>query len=252
MAFVKYERDGNIAIVTLNRPDRLNALGRELIEDLELACMKFENDPQARVAILTNSGGSFSAGADLKEAVKGQHIGIMTDHVDETMRKITKPVVAAVRGFVLGGGLWALLLNADIRIAAAGSTFGMPEIALAIPAVPHFFLVQNIPLSAAMELVLNEDPMPAQRAYDIGLVNKVVPDEQLMLAAMDMAEKIARLSPWATRLIREARLKAVMLTEQALELKEIRQKIRSELTHSEDYREALRAIAKKHLQEHDT
>ena len=244
MSFVKYRTEGRVAVVTLDRPDRLNALGSELASDLEQACASFENDTHAPVLVVHGSGRAFSVGVDLREATeRGTHTGVITDRVHQSMRSITKPIVAAVHGHVLGGGLWAVMLNADLRIAAESASFGMPEIRLAIPAVPQFFLAQNIPLCAVMELVLNDEPMTAKRAYDIGLVNKVVPDGELMDTAMKMAQRIAELSPWATKFIREARLKAVSTSERMLELEAIRQEIRSALAVSEDHQKALQAAA---------
>lgn len=243
MSFVDYRIEGAVGLIVLDRPDRLNALGSELASDLEQACTSFESDHDARVLIIQGSGRSFSAGVDLREATEEPtQMGVVTDRVQQSMRRITKPIVAAVHGHVLGGGLWALMLNADLRIAAESAVFGMPEIHLAIPAVPQFFLAENIPLCVAMELVFNDEPMTAKRAYDVGLVNKVVADEALAGTAMKMAQRIAALSPWATKFIRAARLRAVSTSERLFELEAIRLEIRAALMESKDHRNALQAV----------
>jgi enoyl-CoA hydratase/carnithine racemase len=245
MAFVDYEKNGSISVVTLKRPERLNALGSELVSDLEGAWKRFENDAEARVAILTGSGRSFSSGEDLKDVTQlAIKMGTSTNHVNEIMKTITKPIIVAINGIALGGGVWVLVLNCDVRIAAASATFGMPEIVFGIPVLPELFLAQNIPLCAVMELILTNDRMTAKRAYDIGLVNKVVPDEELMRTAIKIADMIAKLSPWAVQLVKQARLRAVEVFDEVWKVNQSRQDIRSELSRSDEHREALRALLK--------
>ncbi len=246
MAFVDYEKKNGVAIITMNRPERMNALSKALITELISACERFENDSEAKVAILTGKGRGFSAGADFNDVAQRQAlIGSGADKVVDAMRKITKPVIAAINGFALGGGLWAMVLNSDIRIAAASAAFSLPEIALVIPMDPALFLAQNIPLSAAMELVLCDEPMSAQRAYDIGLVNKVVADEELMPAAMKMAERIARLSPWALGVVKKAKLEAVGISDRVWELPQRNQQILEGLAKSEEHKRAVKALIAK-------
>ncbi|MFC1986883.1 enoyl-CoA hydratase/isomerase family protein [Chloroflexota bacterium] len=237
MAFVDYQRKGNIVIITLNRPDRLNAMGYEVVERIKDACKKFEEDDEARVAILTGTGRAFSAGADVKDfgkpaIVKGAH---------EVVVAVTKPVIAAVNGMALGGGCY-LTIACDIRIAAESATFGWPEINLAIPVRPERILPQRLPSCVVMELILTGERITAQRAYEVGLINKVVPDEQLMPAAMKVAERIAGLSPWAVRLTKKAGTEALALSkEDSDKEKEVPILARS----SEDHNEAVKAFAEK-------
>ncbi|MFC1986725.1 enoyl-CoA hydratase/isomerase family protein [Chloroflexota bacterium] len=246
MAYVNYEKRDKIVIITINRPERLNALGTEVFTELNAAYDKFENDEDARVAILTGSGRAFTAGADMKERVQRQAGVEMGPRPDRfAMRKLTKPVIAAVNGLALGAGLALLVMQSDIRIAAASATLGMAEITRALPLGPECFLAQGIPLCAAMELILIGEPLTAQRAYDIGLVNKVVPDEELMPAAMKIAERIAELSPWAIGLTRQAGVKAVEIFEEALQFKQNMQKLSDAAAKSEDHKEAVKAFAEK-------
>lgn len=242
--FINYQKKNSIVVITLNRPDRLNALGNEVVKELEEALNEFQCDAETRVAILTGSGRSFSVGADVKEGARRHtRLGVESDRVNCIMRKVEKPVIAAINGFALGSGLWALVLNCDIRIASLSATFGMPEIALAIPARPEPFLAQNIPLCAALELIISDDRITAQRAYDIGLVNRIVPDEELLPTAMKIAEKIASLSPWAINSIRRAGMEAIKLSEETWQLNKRKQKVIAELSESEEHREALKAFA---------
>lgn len=243
-AVVNYVKKDKTVIITMNRPDRLNALDNELAAKLSDAFKRFENNPYAKVAILTGSGRAFSAGLDLKEMAWLREEP-EPQRVDEVMRKITKPLIAAVNGLALGAGLRQLVLQCDVRIAATSATFGMPEIALAVPGVPEPFLAQGIPLCAAMELVLTGEPITAERAYQIGLVNKVVPRGELMPTAMKIAERIAGFSPRALRLIRQAGVQAIEASEEMLNWKQKRQDIRAELLKSGVHREAVRAFVEK-------
>ena len=235
--FVEYEKNNKIVIITLNRPDRLNALGREIAEEMQEACKKFEGDKEARVAIITGRGKAFSAGVDINE-VAGAPIPAMPNKV---VGAVTKPVIAAVNGFALGVG--CLLMTAcDIRITAESAKIGMPEIQRAISFPPDRLLIQGIPACAVMEIVLTGEHLSAQRAYEIGLVNKVVPDEELMPTAMKIAERIAELSPWAVHLIKEAAIKALALSKEDLDQEE---EMRVLTRKSEDFQEAVKAFLEK-------
>ncbi len=234
MAFVSYEKKGNIAILTINRPARRNAVGREVTADLADACIKYESDDEARVAIITGTGKSFIGGADLKE-LDGPPMPVQAFDVVE---KIPKPVVAAVNGYAIGAG-FLVMMACDIRIAAKSATFSLPEIARAIPLGPERLLAQNIPTSIVMELLLTGETMTAQRAYEVGIINKVVPDEELMSAAMAMAEKIARFSPWVARVVKEAEIKALTLSKKVQVQEQERRVMARE---SGDFKQAIKAF----------
>lgn len=250
MAFVDYQKKDNIVTITINRPDRLNALCLEVVAELRDAREKFEGDPEARVAIITGSGRAFSAGLDIKEFTAPDQPGVMGVVKKEGFEdapqiggwsKVAKPVIAAVNGFALGGGCF-LAIACDIRIAAASATFGMPEITLGLWGTPDEFIVQGIPACIAMELALTGERITAQRAYEIGLVNKVVPDKELMPTALKVAERIAELPPLAVRLNKLVAQKAL---EVSREIWDLRYKIEIELLNSEDYHEAAKAFVEK-------
>lgn len=245
MAFVDYQKKDNISIITLNRPERLNAISVELGEDLTTACEKSESDPEVRVVILTANGRLFSSGADVKEVgqqrarlIEGPTVAL------GAMRKITKPAIAAVNGSVVGMAC-ALMMLCDIRIVVKSATFSIAEIKFAIPAGPENMLAENIPLCAAMEFVLTGDPISAQRAYDIGLVNKIVPDEALMPEAIKIAERIAELSPAAIRLVKQARTDAMEASQKMWKSGSKRKITTDEIFATEDFREAVSAFMEK-------
>lgn len=175
--------------------------GQEVIDGMKDACRRYEEDKEARVAIITGAGRAFSAGFDINQ-VGGPPISPEAHNVFEA---IAKPVIAAVNGFALGAG-FLLMMACDIRIAARSAKLGLPEITRAIPLGPQRFLIQNIPSCAVMELLLTGEHISAQLAYKFGLINRVVPDEELLPAAMKMAGRIAELSPWAVHLIKVTEL----------------------------------------------
>ena len=237
MAFVDYQKKGNIAVITINRLDRLNALGHDVTEGIKESCRKYEDDEEARVAILTGTGRTFSAGADIKEFGKPMIIVEAYNAIEA----VKKPVIAAVNGFALGAGCY-LAIVCDLRIAARSATFGMPEITRVIPVGPKRLLMQGISACVAIEMLLTGEHITAQRAYEVGLVNKVVPDEELMLTTMKMAERISEFSPWATRLVKEAFINALDLEQEELEAIQERRILARK---SEDFQEAVKAFNEK-------
>lgn len=250
MAFVDYQKKGSIVTVTINRPDRLNALGLEVVTELKGAKEKFEGDPEAKVAIITGSGRAFSAGQDIKEFGAPEQAGIGDVLKKERYEdapaiggwsNVTKPVIAAVNGFALGGGC-GLVMACDIRIAAASATFGMPEITVGLWGMADGFIMQGIPVCVAMEIALTGERITAQRAYEIGLVNQVVPDEEVMPTALRVAERIVQLPSLAVRLNKLAAVKALEVSK---EIWDLRYKIETELLNSEDHLEAARAFVEK-------
>ena len=208
---VLYEKRHNVAIITLNRPERLNAITRELltglIEQLETA----RRDPGVVAVILTGAGRAFCAGEDLKETSAGKTIEqwvAETDGLQEVQRVILalgKPLIAAVPGYALGGGC-EFAMSCDIRIAAEEAKFGFPEteVGLTITTAGTKLLSQIVGLGKAKELVFTGDFVDAPEALGIGLVNKVVAAERLLDEALAMARKIGAKSPLALKLSRIA------------------------------------------------
>lgn len=205
------ETDNAIGIVKLNRPQVLNALSHDLMEELVKALEEFDHDDNIRVIILTGSDRAFAAGADIKEMSAETTISIMSKDRFSTwdrIRNIKKPIIAAVSGFALGGGC-ELVMNCDIIIASETAQFGQPEINIGV--IPGAGgtqrLTRVVGKHKAMEMILTGRPITAQEAYRIGLVNKVVPVELYLEEAKNMARDIASKSPIASRLAKEAVLK---------------------------------------------
>ena len=240
MAFVEYQKKGHIVTITLNRPDRLNALGKEVTDEVVEACKKVDSDPEARVAIITGTGRAFCAGNDVREMheVGGPPNPV---HAAYVVAEMNKPVIAAVNGFALGGGCW-IAIACDIRIAAKSATFGMPEIKVAIPLGPERFLIQQIPLCIINEMIFLGERITAQRAYEVGLINKVVDEKDLMPEAVKTAEKIAELSPWAIQINKKAKIKASSLSKETFDEEQHRRIIARQ---ADDFKEAVKAFAEK-------
>jgi len=217
MAFVEYERDGAIGLVTLNRPERLNARSDALESDLRQAWQRFEADDDAKVAVLSGAGKSFCAGMDLKErpdrrSITGERLQSVAGTYD-----VTKPIVAAIHGYCLGGGL-TLAMWADIRLAARSAVFGFPEIRHGIHPNTPYFVANLIPVCVIAELALTGENMTAQRAYEAGLINRVVSDDSLMEEARAVAQRMASFPLRVLRLGKQTLRKATELPQEAWDL----------------------------------
>ena len=206
MSEILYEKNDHIAFISLNRPQALNAINRSLANQLIKAWIDFRDDKDVWVAILSGQGESFCTGADIKEMDIGkwefrQSLLFGDEPIGPSEYNVWKPIIAATHGHVNGGGLW-LALQSDIRIAATNSLFGAGETRVNLPVLIAPFLSDYMPRCIAAEILLTADPMDAQRAYEIGLVNKIVPQDQLMNEATKVAQKICKrgpLSVWATK-----------------------------------------------------
>lgn len=209
------DKDGACAVVTLHRPQALNALSYGLVKDLSLAMQELDQDAEVRVIIVTGGEKVFAAGADIKEMAD---LGPFDERVQERLayrdriNKITKPVIAAVSGFALGGGC-ELAMSCDIIIASETARFGQPEVNLGI--IPGSGgtqrLTQVLGKHRAMELVLTGDMLTAADAERLGLVNRVVPVELLLEEAKNVAKKIAAKPALAIKAAKEAVLKSANL-----------------------------------------
>lgn len=206
------DRDGAIAVVTLNRPQALNALSYGLVKDLSLAMQELDQNPEVRVIVVTGGDKVFAAGADIKEmADKGPFDAMVLERLAyrDKINEIAKPVVAAVVGFALGGGC-ELAMSCDIIVAAENARFGQPEVNLGI--IPGSGGTQRLThllgKHRAMELVLTGDMLNATDAERLGLVNRVVPAELCLEEAKSIARKIAAKPELAVRAAKEAVLKS--------------------------------------------
>ncbi|WP_067709098.1 crotonase/enoyl-CoA hydratase family protein [Nocardia yamanashiensis] len=194
---VLVERRGHIMIITINRPQARNAVDLATALGLERAIDAFDADPDARIAILTGAGGYFSAGMDLKAAARGE---VPVTEKRGILGIISvpprKPLIAAVEGPALAGGC-ELALAADLIVAASDSIFGIPEVKRGLVAIGGgvLRLSQRLPRAVAMELALTGDPITAERAAQIGLINEVAAPGQALDAALALAERIAVNAP---------------------------------------------------------
>jgi enoyl-CoA hydratase len=194
---ILYENRGQVAVITINRPEARNAINTGVREGLMAAWARFEQDRDAPVAILTGAGNqAFCAGADLKELAQ-RKLGSLPRNFLPTLNvntQVTKPVIAAVNGVAYAGG-WALVQMCDIVVASEAAQFAITEakVGRGMPwAVP---LTYMIPQKVFLEILLTGNPISAQRAYEIGFVNHVVPAEQVMAKALEIADTIAQNAP---------------------------------------------------------
>lgn len=203
MSYVKYEKKGAVAVLTIDRQEALNALNTQVLTDLDEAISKVEADSEVHAVVLTGAGRSFVAGADIGEmkgfsAIDGKKFGVRGGGVFLRLENLAVPVIAAVNGFALGGGC-ELSMACDIRLASEKAKFGQPEVGLGI--TPGFGGTQRLPrivgISKAMELILTAKTIGAAEAKEIGLVSAVYPPEELMDKAMELANAICANAPIA-------------------------------------------------------
>lgn len=205
-------KEGNIGIVQLNRPKVLNALNTETMTELVGALEELDRDHAINVIILTGGENVFAAGADLKEMSQATPVALILGRRFELwdrLRKVSKPIIAAVSGYCLGGGN-ELAMNCDIIIASETATFGQPEVNVGIMpgAGGTQRLTRAIGKYKAMEMILTGKSISAEEAHRIGLVNRVVPVETLMTEAKKIAGEIASKPPISIRTAKESILKA--------------------------------------------
>ena len=206
---VLYERDGHIATLTYNRPERLNAITGALRTELNAAWETFRDDEDAWVGIITGAGRAFCVGADLTDGAgsagtwPGSFWEIPTVNSFESGLEVWKPIIAAVNGYCLGYGL-TLAAACDFVIAADDAEFGMPEVRLGVPTIVGAMrLPRRIRMQDALELLLTGDRIDAARACEIGLAWKVVPRDTLLAEARSLADRLCQGAPLAVRAVNE-------------------------------------------------
>jgi enoyl-CoA hydratase/carnithine racemase len=249
---ILFEHRGAVAVITINRPEAMNALDPETNAELARAWRDFDADPELLVGVITGAGDrAFSAGADLKKLIPLQREQARRGESSEwnfggLTRGFTtwKPVIAAVNGHCLAGGL-EMALACDIRLCAPNATFGLSEVRWGI--IPGAGGTQRlpraVPLGWALQMILSGEPIDAQEAFRIGLVNRVLPQAELLPAAVQLAETIASRGPLAVRAAKRAVLEGLDRGLQAgLGLEAA---LFDELMHSEDAVEGPRAFAEK-------
>lgn len=213
MSVLLEERQGPVTILRLNRPEVLNALNSELMETLTKKLEELDQDDSVRVVVLTGNERAFAAGADISE-LNGQTPVTMLVSAQitrwERIRHFSKPLIAAVAGWALGGGM-ELTMACDMVIAGDNARFGQPEIKIGVMpgAGGTQRLTKTVGKARAMELVLTGKTITADEAFQMGLVNRVVPREHVVREAVGLAEDIASMPPVAVRLAKEAILTAL-------------------------------------------
>jgi len=212
---VDFTVSDGVALITLNRPERMNAMDADAYRALSAAWIRVRDDAEIRAAVITGAGDrAFSTGADLKSFVTAPDdlSGFWQTQRDQLLNRgleVYKPVIAAVNGYCLGGGM-TLLLATDIRVAAEHASFGLAEVKRGIIAGNGGTqrVLAQLPYAIAMELLLTGERLDAATAERWGLVNRVVPSADLMPTAMDYARRIARNAPLAVQAAKELALRS--------------------------------------------
>src|SRR6266581_3431611 len=241
------DRDERVGIVTLNRPNELNALNFQLVSELANALEELDRDEEIRCIVITGAGGkAFAAGADIKEMSDKSPIEMMLGGFQdwERIRRIQKPLIAAVGGYALGGGC-ELAMHCDMIVASENTRFGQPEIKIGV--IPGAGGTQRLARTfgkfRTMEMVLTGEPFTAQEMAAHGLVNRVVPKGEHLNEALKLAKTVAAQAPIAVRVAKESVLAAFETTlEQGLANE---RKNFFLLFDSEDMREGTRAFIEK-------
>lgn len=195
MAVVETEHRGQVMLVRMNRPDRLNALGAQLRAELAQAFVEFRDNPDSEVAVLTGSGRAFCAGEDMKESLERGAPGsgaqpLKNPFMDGTL---DKPVIAAINGFAMGGG-FMLVERTDLRVAVRGAVFEISEAKRWLLGGYNHGMIAGLPLPIATEMALGFR-FTAERLYEVGFLNRLVEPEQLLPSAFEMAEHLLTLPP---------------------------------------------------------
>ena len=209
------ERRGHVELLTINRPEARNAINRATAEALDAALTSAEADDDVWVVVLTAAGDkAFSAGMDLKAFANGEFPITENGFGGITNREFVKPLICAANGSALAGG-FEMMISCDMVIAADHAKFGIPEASrgLVAGAGGLIRLPKRVPLTVAYEMALTAEPIDALRAYELGLVNHVVPGEQVLDAAIDLAERIAKNAPLAVRTSKRIMRRALELSE---------------------------------------
>lgn len=246
-----YKKDGKIAIFTINRPEVMNALDSRTYREIREALLDFRDDPDLWVGIMTGAGDkAFSAGADLKPENNSDNGD--DNHAEATQDwdslaggfNIWKPLIAAINGYCLGGGLEIALL-CDIKIASENASLGLPEVTRGLMADGGGIqrIARELSRCHAAEILLTGKQISAQDAYRMGLVNQVVPLDKLMPTAMEWAETILQAAPLSVRATKEGMMRGVELP--FMDGVKLDRSLAAALYKSEDFSEGIRAFNEK-------
>jgi enoyl-CoA hydratase/carnithine racemase len=241
------ERRGNVLVTRLNRPEARNALNGAVLTGLKEAVEQAEADPEIRAIVLTGTGDrAFCAGMDLRGFASGEQGAVDRSAIDTLERflqgKVNVPVVGAANATALAGG-FELLLGCDVIVASSEAKFGLPEVKRGLfPAGNGTFLGTRIPLAIALEMTLTGDSIDAARAYELGLVNQIVAPQEVLNAAVALAERIAANGPLAVAATKE--LVRLALADFARARERVRE-LQPEIFASEDAKEGATAFVEK-------
>jgi len=247
MEVVLFEVKERTAYIKINRLEKKNAINLEVREGLKRAWEQVNNDPEIRSAIITGGGEIFSVGQDLEELSefrKHEPVEELPLNTDETFGAfVRKPLITAINGYCLGTGL-LLVLNSDFRIAGKNVRFGIPEVKVAVPPILDFpfKIAQNLPRVYAMEMLLLGEFLEAETAHRLGFVNRAVESNEVLTTAVELADKINRLSPFMTRLFKE---QYRIITDQPPQGIAFSKTLTKLGRYCEDYREGPRAFKEK-------
>lgn len=235
------EQRGRVLLITLNRPDAMNAINGALSHGLWDAVQRLNDDPGLTAGVLTGAGRGFSAGMDLKAFSRGEDIGPMMTFIQ---RGADKPLIGAIEGFALAGGL-ELALSCDLLVAAAGAKLGIPEVGVGLFAAGGGLLrlPSRVGYGKAMEMAITADPITAEEGAELGLVARVAERGQAVNVAMALAERIARNAPLAVAASKQL-IKATLGATEA-EFWAIQGPLQGPVFTSNDAKEGPRAFAEK-------
>lgn len=244
---ITYDTDGHVATITINRPDSRNAVNAEVAAGLEGALDRLESDEDVWVGILTGAGPVFCAGADLKEIAAGNGAALSTERggfAGIVQRERTKPLIAAVNGPALAGGT-EIVLSCDMVVASDMAVFGLPEVKRSLVAAAGglFRLPRALGQKVANELICTGDPISAERAASLGMINSVVPGHEVMIHARQLADRICAAAPLAVRESLAIARKAFSMSDEELFNESLVAFAR--LVQTEDFREGPRAFIEK-------
>ena len=244
---VEYEQRGRIALLTINRPEARNAVNGAVAAGMEEAIDRLEADDEVWVGIVTGTGPVFSAGADLKAIATGEAAALQTKRggfAGIARRERTKPIIAAVNGPALAGGC-EIVLSCDLVVASTEARFGIPEVKRSLVAAAGglFRLPRALPKMVAMELALTGDPIDAQRAYELGFVNRLCEPADLIDTAIALAEQITANAPLAVKASRQIVLDGMLAADD--DAWRITNEAFAAVASSEDFAEGPRAFIEK-------
>ena len=235
------ERRGRVLVITLNRPEAMNAINGALSEGLRSAVQELDSDSGLTAGVVTGAGKGFCSGMDLKAFSRGEDIGPMLEFVQNGA---AKPLVGAIEGFALAGGL-ELALSCDLLVAARGAKLGIPEVGVGLFAAGAglFRLPGRVGYGTAMEMAITGDPITAEEAADHGLVSRLTEPGEALSAALVLAERIARNAPLAVAASKQLIRATQGATEE--ELWKIQRPHMATVWKSGDAKEGPRAFAEK-------